>query len=443
MKPKLVGINHVALEVGNVEEALEFYGRIFELSLRGRSGRMAFVDIGDQFLALAEGRRQAPDDHRHFGLVVDDKQGALDAARAAGAEVNGNRIRDPWGNNVEVVGVRGRPVHEGAGDPPTAWASTGSRRASRPARSCAPRALAELRPYRHDDVEALMPLFRELWSEEVITPPGLAYWLEEQPERAAMQAWVAEEDGELVAFANARFRWALAEPGIAGLWVGVLPEYRRRGLATSLYELAEGHLLNRAARQLGSTVREDEEEGRAFAKRRGYRETRREQYWALDVDQDAEPPSPPDNVQVVRLAEVLDRERDLFELYEIAERDMPDDHVHTMEFEDWKRDTLENPELDAELSAVVLVGDRPASFAWLVSDRDGQRAMNEMTGTAPEFRRRGFARLAKQTTLRWAAEVGIQRILTSNDSTNADMLALNDHLGYRAAVVRIVVVKDL
>lgn len=103
MRAKLVGINHVALEVGNVEEALEFYGRIFELSLRGRAGRMAFVDIGDQFIALAEGRRQAPDDHRHFGLVVDDRERALEAARGAGADVSGNRIRDPWGNNVEVV----------------------------------------------------------------------------------------------------------------------------------------------------------------------------------------------------------------------------------------------------------------------------------------------------------------------------------------------------
>ena len=103
MRAKLVGINHVALEVGNVEEALEFYGRIFELSLRGRAGRMAFLDIGDQFVALAEGRRQAPDDNRHFGLVVDDKARALDAAREAGANVSGNRIRDPWGNNVEVV----------------------------------------------------------------------------------------------------------------------------------------------------------------------------------------------------------------------------------------------------------------------------------------------------------------------------------------------------
>jgi lactoylglutathione lyase len=104
MKAKLIGINHVALEVGNVEEALELYGRIFEFELRGRGGRMAFVDMGDQFLALAEGRTQPPDQHRHFGLVVADKQAALDAAREAGVEVHGNRIRDPWGNNLEIVG---------------------------------------------------------------------------------------------------------------------------------------------------------------------------------------------------------------------------------------------------------------------------------------------------------------------------------------------------
>jgi predicted enzyme related to lactoylglutathione lyase len=103
IKAKLVGINHVALEVGDVEEALAFYGRIFELTLRGRAGRMAFVDIGDQFIALAEGRRQEPDDHRHFGLVVDDKKATLEAARDAGAQVEGNRFQDPWGNNVEVV----------------------------------------------------------------------------------------------------------------------------------------------------------------------------------------------------------------------------------------------------------------------------------------------------------------------------------------------------
>jgi lactoylglutathione lyase len=103
VKARVVGINHVALEVGDVDEALAFYGRIFDVTLRGRAGRMAFVDIGDQFIALAEGRTQPPDRHRHFGLVVDDKEAALAAARDAGADVRGNDFRDPWGNNVQVV----------------------------------------------------------------------------------------------------------------------------------------------------------------------------------------------------------------------------------------------------------------------------------------------------------------------------------------------------
>lgn len=104
MKAKLVGINHVALEVGDLEEALDFYGRIFDVQLRGRAGRMAFIDMGDQFIALAEGRTQALDTHCHFGIVVDDKEAALAAARDAGAEVRGNDVRDPWGNNLQIVG---------------------------------------------------------------------------------------------------------------------------------------------------------------------------------------------------------------------------------------------------------------------------------------------------------------------------------------------------
>jgi lactoylglutathione lyase len=108
-RPRLVGLNHVALEVGDVEEALEFYGRIFELELRGRASRMAFVDMGDQFVALAQGRTQPPDAHRHFGLVVDDKEVARRALQEAGVEVpRSGRLdfRDPWGNHVEVVDYR-------------------------------------------------------------------------------------------------------------------------------------------------------------------------------------------------------------------------------------------------------------------------------------------------------------------------------------------------
>jgi catechol 2,3-dioxygenase-like lactoylglutathione lyase family enzyme len=105
--PKLVGINHVAIEVGGIDEALEFFGRILELELRGRSDRMAFVDMGDQFLALSAGRTQPPDEHRHIGLVVDDRPAALAAAREAGARMIGdNDFLDPWGNHFQVVDYR-------------------------------------------------------------------------------------------------------------------------------------------------------------------------------------------------------------------------------------------------------------------------------------------------------------------------------------------------
>jgi lactoylglutathione lyase len=108
-RARLVGMNHVALEVGNVEEALEFYGRIFEFELRGRGGRMAFIDMGDQFVAIAEGRTQPPDTHRHLGLVVDDKEAARRSLQEAGIDVQPSGsvdFRDPWGNHVQVVDYR-------------------------------------------------------------------------------------------------------------------------------------------------------------------------------------------------------------------------------------------------------------------------------------------------------------------------------------------------
>jgi catechol 2,3-dioxygenase-like lactoylglutathione lyase family enzyme len=103
---RLVGINHVALEVGDVEQALAFYGNFFEFTLRGRSNGAAFIDIGDQFIALMEGRSGPPDRKRHFGLVVDDKEATRRALESAGVEIRAGRrldFFDPWGNCVEVV----------------------------------------------------------------------------------------------------------------------------------------------------------------------------------------------------------------------------------------------------------------------------------------------------------------------------------------------------
>ena len=106
-KPRIVGLNHIALEVGDIEEALAFYGRLFTFELRGKSDSMAFIDLGDQFIALQKGRKQPTDDGRHFGLVVDDKEAARNALKAVGVTpLDGSFLdfRDPWGNRVEIVG---------------------------------------------------------------------------------------------------------------------------------------------------------------------------------------------------------------------------------------------------------------------------------------------------------------------------------------------------
>ena len=108
--PKLLGMNHIALEVGNLDEALAFWESIFgELELRSRSGNMAFIDMGDQFVALAQGRTQPPDQSRHFGLVVDDKEAVRARLEELGVPVSSGRgldFRDPWGNLIQVVDYR-------------------------------------------------------------------------------------------------------------------------------------------------------------------------------------------------------------------------------------------------------------------------------------------------------------------------------------------------
>jgi predicted enzyme related to lactoylglutathione lyase len=106
-RARALGVNHVALEVGDIEEALAFYARLFDFTLRGKSATAAFIDLGDQFIALQKGRRQPGDDGRHFGLVVDDKEAVRAALSAAGVKVLPGRFLDfldPWGNRIEIVG---------------------------------------------------------------------------------------------------------------------------------------------------------------------------------------------------------------------------------------------------------------------------------------------------------------------------------------------------
>jgi catechol 2,3-dioxygenase-like lactoylglutathione lyase family enzyme len=104
-KARPLGINHVVLEVGDLDKALEFYGALFEFTLRGRGDHNVFIDLGDQFIQLTLGRTQVPDSKRHFGLVVDDRDLVRRAMERAGIESINERLNilDPWGNRIEIV----------------------------------------------------------------------------------------------------------------------------------------------------------------------------------------------------------------------------------------------------------------------------------------------------------------------------------------------------
>ncbi len=305
--------------------------------------------------------------------------------------------------------------------------------------------MPEIRPFEPRDAEDAAALLRSVFPQPAaVSRAGIQHWITGSPERARVRAWVAYDENELIGWADGELRWSVVEDGVTELWVAVAPERRRQGLGRELYAVAEKHVLTLAPRTIGTFAREDEPESLAFAERRGFRERRREYTWALDLQKVAAPPpaTRPD-VRVVRLTEVRDRVQELFDLYDAAHRDMPGDHTRALQFDEWRRETYENPELDFETSAVVLAGDRPVALAWLTTDRDSRRASHELTGTLPEFRGRGLARLAKEAAIHWAAEAGLEYLITSNDNTNSPMLGLNERLGYERRTTLIELAKEL
>jgi catechol 2,3-dioxygenase-like lactoylglutathione lyase family enzyme len=104
-KARALGINHVVLEVDDLDKALEFYGALFDFTLRGKSEHNAFIDLGDQFIQLTLGRSQVPDTKRHFGFVVDDRDAVRRSMDRLGIKSINDRLNilDPWGNRIEIV----------------------------------------------------------------------------------------------------------------------------------------------------------------------------------------------------------------------------------------------------------------------------------------------------------------------------------------------------
>lgn len=305
-----------------------------------------------------------------------------------------------------------------------------------------------IRRFEAADAAGVTALHRVIAPAWIFTERGLLHWVESEPERARVACWVVVEANSVIGWCEARFRWEFGGDA-AELFVAVDPSNRRRGLGGQLYELAASHVDDAKRVYCEAT---GGEEARRFLLVRGFREDRAERISALDpraVDLSGlarqEREKTEEGFRVVALAELSDRVPELHELFEATDADAP--HSETLvptSLEEWSAQIFEQPDLDREASVVVLAPDgRPVSLSWLHVDREGKRAIVEMTGTLREFRRRGLARLAKLTTIRWAAENGITTIYTGNDTENAAMLALNDELGFEPRVMYQDFVKEL
>jgi GNAT superfamily N-acetyltransferase len=245
----------------------------------------------------------------------------------------------------------------------------------------------------------------------------------------------------VVGWARAHFRWQAAEDGIGRVEVEVARTRRGRGLGAELLALAEEHLRAHGARKIDAGVLGDEE-GLRFARGHGYGETRRETFsWLAPTPVEVRPPA---GVRLVPLRDLLDRPRDVWRLEVEAIPDVPADVPSTqIGYEEWRAETLEHPDLDRDGSVFAEVDGRLASYALVSANRAARVAWNEMTGTAPPFRRRGLARLVKLASIRRARDAGIRSISTANDAENAAMLALNRELGYRPLLEAVEVAKRL
>lgn len=268
------------------------------------------------------------------------------------------------------------------------------------------------------------------------TPAGLDHEVRSRPARARRRTWIAREGDEVVGWAEAEFEWSTDATDSAEVWVLVRKDLRSRGIGGELYARGAEHLLGEGASELRGQAGGDD--GRRFVERRGYLHARDEVFSAVD----------PRTIDTSRLDEAIDelermgfrlvtlgvaeeRPRELHALYAAAAADMPADNPESnLPYDEWLEETLGKPDLSRAGSFVVLAGDRPVALSLVDVDLERNVAEHELTGTAPDFRRRGLARAAKLAVARWCAEAGIGRLATSNDGENAGMLKINRELGF-------------
>jgi GNAT superfamily N-acetyltransferase len=294
-----------------------------------------------------------------------------------------------------------------------------------------------IRPFTDQDAASLAPMLDEDRIPQAVTADGVRHWFASQPERAHAAGWIAEADGEPVGWVRARLRWATSAEGVGEIWAFVVPRARGRGLGAELYDTAYEHLRNVRARILGSWT--TGEEGARFLSARRFTASREQEILRLDVaSADLSGLAgqlarlEPEGYDLVPLAAMGGRAEELYALDAGATADVPGTFAEDdVRLEDWLAEAFAHPQLTHEGSTVVLFRGEPVAYAFLHIAPASRTAANEMTGTRPDHRREGLARLAKLGTIAWARENGYEAILTESDQDNAGMLHLNRSLGYR------------
>jgi GNAT superfamily N-acetyltransferase len=286
--------------------------------------------------------------------------------------------------------------------------------------------VVRIRVAQADDAEALAALRRAVFPYLVRSAAAIRYSLISNDPAERVENWVAEhDDGVLVGTAKAGLSVWTSRPGACSLNLHVHPEHRLRGTGWALAEAAHGHLARIGGRRVHTYCTQDSVE---FARKLGY-QPRRQLHYA-GVDPRVLPPQPdtPAGVTLVPLSEV--EPRLVYDADKIASLDEPGEMpADAMTYDDWFRDVWDSPAQQLPLGVAAVIDGKVVCFTAI--ETDGDRAWSGFTGTVPEHRGRGLAKLVKSVALRRAAEAGVTAAYTSNDDANSAMLAINDWLGYR------------
>jgi GNAT superfamily N-acetyltransferase len=281
------------------------------------------------------------------------------------------------------------------------------------------------------DAAEVVEVIRDRHPTLTMDASGWRHRFETTPARASLRALVAEEDDRVVGYVAAWLNFFAGDAAMVN--VAVHSSHTRRGTGAALYEAGIDHALSLDPGSLRTEFYENEA-GTRFAISRGYRLVRAEQVAVLDprtVDE-----RPPAGIELVPVRALDPHE--VHAVDEAATRDMPQtDRIDEIPYDEWVQHVLDHPQFTLDGSFGAVVDGNVVALSFLITDLERGQATNMFTGTLAAYRGRGLGIAVKLASTRWAAEHGITRIATSNDETNAPMLAINRRLGYMPAGRRV------